>query len=209
MTASPVLAAETWPTNGHLIADVARLYLRPDDLVLDPTWGRGKWWTRYQPARLIRHDLHTLDGVDFRNLPEANGSFDVVAFDPPYVAMGGRTTSGLGQMMDAYGMRDAPATPQQLWKVIVDGLDEINRVLKPRGLLLMKCQDYVWSGRLQPVTYWAIDMQAFYDCELVDRFEHVTKPRPQPTTNRDGTPRRQVHARRNLSTLLVFRKACS
>jgi hypothetical protein len=41
---------------------------------------------------------------------------------------------------------------------------------------------------------------------MVDRLEMVGGARPQPKKNLDGSPRRQVHAHRNLSSLLVFRK---
>lgn len=42
MSEAPVLAFDKYPTNGHLIAAVARLgHLRPDDLVLDASYGEG------------------------------------------------------------------------------------------------------------------------------------------------------------------------
>lgn len=79
-----VLATTRWPTNADLIRDCAGLgYLRDDWRTLDPTWGRGRWWTKWRPSDLIAHDLR-LDGVDFRHLPHRDGEFDCVAFDPPY-----------------------------------------------------------------------------------------------------------------------------
>src|SRR5688572_3505485 len=76
-------------TNGPLLAAAAQLWIGPDDLVVDVTYGKGNFWTRYRPGRLVTHDL-ALDGVDFRHLPEAPGSVDVVVFDPPYIPQGGR-----------------------------------------------------------------------------------------------------------------------
>jgi hypothetical protein len=55
-------------SNAHLIATIAPLYIMPTDVVPDPTYGEGKWWTDYRPEHLICHDL-ALDGVDFRHLP--------------------------------------------------------------------------------------------------------------------------------------------
>jgi hypothetical protein len=73
-----------WKNNATLIADgVAPLYLPADAVVLDPTYGKGGFWKKYRPPKLIAHDLK-LDGVDFTALPEADDSVDVVAFDPPY-----------------------------------------------------------------------------------------------------------------------------
>lgn len=197
----PVLAAGTWRTNGELLADVARLYIDLDhDRVLDPTWGQGNWWTVVEPTHFIRHDLHTLDGVDFTDLPEATSSVDVVAFDPPYVPPGGRSTSTVDYYTGSrYGMATTPATPPELRELIAQGLAEMHRVLRAGGRLLVKCQDYINGNQLQPGTKWVIDdTLALGGFRYEDRFEFIAGTRPQPPG------RRQLHARRNLSTLLVF-----
>lgn len=83
-----IFAATPWRNNAELIRDIAELgYIKKDDYTLDPTYGRGKWWDLWRPDNLVIHDLYTVDGVDFRELPEADGTFDVVAYDPPYVCM--------------------------------------------------------------------------------------------------------------------------
>lgn len=195
-----VLAAHCWPSNAELIADVANLgYVRPQDSTLDMTYGKGVWWRKFRPDHLVFHDLR-LDGVDFRCLPEESASFDVVAFDPPYVCVGGRATSGVEDMYDRYGLIDAPSTPSALQCLIDDGLAEAARVVRSKGVVLVKCQDYVSSGQLWSGTHRTLTRAMGLGLTLVDRFEHYsTTPRPQPTG------RKQVHARRNLSTLFVLR----
>lgn len=196
-----ILAATAWPKNADLIADVARLgYLNRDDYVVDPTYGRGKWWTIWRPDRLVAHDID-IDGVDFRRLPHIAETFDVVAFDPPYVSVGGRSTTGLPDFHDRYGMDDAPKSPADLQRLIDGGLTEAWRVVRPGGIVLVKCQDYVSSGKLWPGTHRTLSAAYDFGFELLDRLEHVSlKPRPQPKG------RRQVHARRNLSTLFVLKR---
>lgn len=191
-----IMAAASWPTNADLIADVARLYFSEVETVLDVTYGRGAWWRKYHPPILLAHDLYNLDGVDFRNLPEAADAVEVIAFDPPYVSMGGRETSTLPDMTDRYGMLNAPRTPSDLRFYIREGLEECARVSS--HLILVKCQDYISSGRYQPATHWLLEDAGKLGLEILDRFEHITRPRPQPPG------RRQVHARRNLSTLFVL-----
>lgn len=207
----PVLAATRWTSNAELIADVHRLgYIRDDDLVLDPTYENGVWWKRYRPEKLTTFNRRE-DGSDFRALTITSHQFDVVAYDPPYVCIGGRRTSTIQAMHNRYGMNEGGfedpdfRTPAELQQLINDGLTEMVRVVKPRGIVLCKCQDYISSGTFWPGTHHTLSHALTLGCELVDRLEMVTSPRPQPTTNSDGTPRRQVHARRNLSTLFVLR----
>jgi hypothetical protein len=204
----PVLAAHRWPNNAALIRDVARLrYLRKDWVTLDPTYGRGNWWKLWRPDTLICHDLYNLDGIDFRQLPEPDECFDAIAYDPPYVSVGGRKTTSMPGMHDAYGLTAAPRTPAELQTMIDDGLKEMMRVLKPGGVCLVKCQDYVSSGKLWIGTHHTLTHALDVGFRCVDRFEHIGTPRPQPKRKRaDGERVRQHHARRNLSTLFVLER---
>lgn len=120
---------------------------------------------------------------------------------------GGRDTSGIVEMDDRYGLKDAPKTPFAVQCTINDGLRELKRVVRPGGLILAKCQPYISSGKFWAGTHktWAYAMSLGY--EQVDEFVHVGHYRPQPSnrTRADGQPAVQQHARNNASTLFVFR----
>ena len=197
MSDAPILASGSWPTNAELIADVAKLYLDESWRILDPTHGKGIWWKKWRPRELVTHDIRQ-DGVDFRSLPHRDAEFDAVAFDPPYVCVGGRKTTTIEDMHDRYGLTDAPKSPAELQDLINAGLAECLRVCKPGRPVLVKVQDYVSSGKLWIGTHHTLTHALKLGATLTDRFEHVTSIRPQPPG------RRQVHARRNLSTLCVF-----
>ena len=197
-----ILAADTYKTNSDLMIACRELgYLSDEDLVVDVTFGKGTWWKKHVPLHLIAHDL--LDGCDFRHLPYLDDTFDRLAFDPPYVAVGGRSTSTIPGFNEAYGLVDVPKTVKGLHKLIVEGLLEAHRVLKPKGLVLFKCMSYVTSGQYTRQGEDAIRaVEDFF--RVKDELIYLRKPGPQPTVNLDGSARVQRHARRNFSTLYIL-----
>lgn len=205
-----VLAATAWNTNADLILACVELgYLNDTDQVLDPTYGKGNWWRKWQPTHFWGVDIDPAkapSGVaDFRALPLHDASFDVVAYDPPYVCLGGRKTSGLPEFNDRYGLTAAPRTPKLLQELINDGLTECARVVKPKGVVLVKCADYISGGKLWLGTHWTLTHALELGLLCQDRMEMVaTRRRAQPPM-RNGKPFIQQHAGRNLSTLFVFR----
>lgn len=188
-----------WKSNAHLIAEgvVPLGYIRDTDVVVDVTYGRGLWWSDYRPEHLIAHDI-AHDNIDFRDLPEESSSVDVVVFDPPYIAMGGRATSTLGDFADRYGLIDAPKNPEELSAYIAGGLAECVRIVKPSGIILAKSADYVSSGKLYMGTHALVADALALGLSVVDYFVVVASPRAQPHS-------RQVHARHPVSYLHVLR----
>lgn len=205
-----VLSAQPWPTNADLIYDVAQLgYLRDTDIILDPTYGRGLWWKRWTPGTLVALDRKTDPDWDFRTMTRfSDETFDVVAFDPPYVAQGGRKTVGAGakDFTDRFGLDDCAATPADVSFDIQRGIHASYRVLKPGGVMLLKCKNYVSSGQLWPGAHLAWTDAVDCGFKYVDEFTMIAGTGPQPSKNLDGTDRRQVHARQNASVLMIFRK---
>jgi hypothetical protein len=197
---TPIAAATAWRTNGEMIADVARLgYLHQEWRTLDPTWGRGTWWTKWRPNDLVAHDKYTLDGIDFRHLPYEDASFAAIVFDPPYQATGGRKTSTIKAMHDRYGMDcDDTRTPAKVQATIDGGLTEMRRLAEPRGFVLAKCAIGVTGGRLRPHTHATYNHAMDLGFEYVDELELLHGPTPQ-------SQKTQRHARQWRSTLFVFR----
>ena len=185
--------------NGPLIAAAATLWISDTDKVLDVTYGKGNFWTEFQPEHFTSHDL-AIDGVDFRNLPESDGSVDVLVFDPPYIPQGGRDTSTIQDFLSAYGLHDAPKTDVDLFVWIGEGITEACRVLAPRGRLFVKCADFVHGGKYIPGRHRIVELAELAELEQVDEFVHFSGTGPQP-------PRpRQLHSRRAHSFLCVFQK---
>lgn len=187
--------------NGPLVAQFARLYIRPDDLVADVTWGRGLFWTKYQhPGPFIAHDLG-LDGVDFRHLPEQDATVDVLVADPPHGAQGGRTTSSTPDFLARYGLAAAATrTPSGVFELYASGLKEWARVTRPGGLIAVKCSNGVTSARKR----WAHEHVVHTAQALgLERWDEMLLVRPSPGPQ--PKHRRQEHTYNQHSFLCVFR----
>lgn len=195
---SDIVAAAPRTTNADLIVDCRDLdYLRPDDLTLDATFGRGTWWTRWAPERLVTSDLAAgapMLRADFTRLPFPDRTFDAVAYDPPYKLNGTPDTET--DVDERYGVGRSTRWQDRM-ELMRDGLADCARVA--RRTLLVKCQDQVCSGQVRWQTLAMIDAAEVRGFDLVDML-HMLGGRPQPAG------RRQVHARRNYSTLLVFQR---
>lgn len=177
---------------------------------MDLTHNTGKWWKVWRPPVLVANDIDPGYGQFHEDYRERVGwqsdLFDLVAFDPHYQSQGGRKTSTVKAMNDAYGRGLSAKSPAENQEWINLGLAEAVRICKPHGVVLVKVMDYISSGKLWLGTYRTIDHALTLPVEVEAIYTHVGKPGPQPQVNLDGSPRRQVHPRSNASTLLVLRK---
>lgn len=139
----PTLQSIIAGDNSALIAACAPLYLTGS--VLDVTYGGGVWWRRFKPQPFAFHDL-ALDGVDFRELPHADRSWDTVCFDPPYVPSRAAHTASphvKGRFRESYGLNTIRRRAD-LEQLVADSLGECARVA--RRWVLAKCCDYAENG---------------------------------------------------------------
>lgn len=187
--------------NSDLIAKVAEVgYLRKEDRILDPTYGKGNFWKRWKPGprgQLVGLDLATT-GDDFRNIHYQDQTFEVVVFDPPY-KLNGKPTPAEDRRYGTHERTD----PSVRMALACAGIAECLRVTMVGGLLLVKCQDQVCYGRVwwqtMAFTQAAVDEGAVLE-DMVHLLPKNGVGRPQPAG------RRQVHFRRIYSTLLILRK---
>ena len=185
-----------------MIAEAARLgYL--EGHVLDCTYGRGVFWKRWRPEKLTTHDLR-LDGVDFRDLPHPDGTFDTSVIDGPYKLNGTGSEPDVRYGVDTYDGWEGRH------RLIREGVTECARVTRLRGYVLVKCQAQVCGGAIRWQDREFADHGESIGLTLVDRFDLLGKGREQPQrTRKDGTPTRQHHAYGRPSTLLVMRKTAN
>lgn len=194
----PVLGSVFVGSNADLIAAVAPLYLTGS--VLDVTYGDGKWWTRFQPEPFTFHDLHKVDGVDFRHLPHEARAFTTVCFDPPYVASGSAATNHeAGEFRARYGIdrETGYGHEGELLELIVAGLAECARVAQ--RWVLVKCMEFTSSRRFHDMPQLVKTAALILGLVTHDVIVHHTGP--GVGGHNIWTP---VRARRHHSYLLVF-----
>lgn len=131
-----------------------RLYARPGQTIVDPTYGNGRFWKNVDPSLYDAHltDL-SRDGVDLRALPHKDESVDVVVLDPPYRYTPAKNkkqedSDGHGKVDGLYNLQAAKLTnTAQVIDLYVAGFREADRVLRQGGFLFVKCQDTVQDGK--------------------------------------------------------------
>lgn len=195
----PVYAFGERFTNADLVVDLNVLGYFPGS-VLDVTYGAGRWWNKFRPDGLVGCDLNPARSpfgrsVDFCDLPFDDCSFDTVVFDPPY-KLNGKSHNFADD--DSYGVGGDFVSAADRMSLIGRGLDECCRVAS--RFVVLKCQDQVTSGHMVWQTRVFSDrVEAFGGFRLVDSLM-VRGYRKQPGN------KRQVHAHRDYSTCLVFKK---
>ena len=131
----------------EIIKDICNLY-KIDRIHLDPTYSKGVFYKNLKTLDPVEKfdlfpALEKVKKASSENLPFENSSINNVMFDPPFLV--GYTTGALtGKMGNRFtGFRYI----RDLWEYYENSLKEFSRILKPKGVLIFKCQDTVSSGK--------------------------------------------------------------
>ena len=216
--------------NDEVFKDILSLFVPVGSSIADVTFGQGVFWNK---VNLEDYDLHPSDlflkpgvmrkfqhlnpqsGIDCKNLPYTDSSFDALVLDPPYMEsfyrnqktqVGGTGTHD--SFRQAYSSGECLEQSDSSCKyhdavtsVYIQAGKEAYRVLREKGVLIVKCQDEV-SANKQRLTHVEIisayEQMGFYTEDL-----YVVVRTNKPVVSR---VLKQVHARKNHSYFLVFRK---
>lgn len=177
--------------NSGLIKNVSDLHFKKNDRIADVTYGRGAFWNNIDKSKFKIVGTDLKDGVDFRNLPYENDSFDHSVIDPPYARI-----SNLKGMVDCYNTSKS-TTHQEIIDLYVGGLKELIRITKSGGFILCKCQDEVYGGKQQWSHIEIYNIATELGLYPKDLFILVNTKNPKPNY-------KQQHARKNHSYLWIF-----
>ena len=192
-------------TNEDVFPEVLSLYVPEGSRVADVTYGRGVFWKQVdlKAYELEASDLKT--GTDCRALPYNAADFDAVVFDPPYMHTPGGTAHNGHQNFENYYANNEALGEKKYHEAVLDlyfrAASEAWRVLRPSGIYIVKCQDEVCANKQRLTHVEIINELEGRGFVVEDLFVVVRRNKP-------GVSRllRQVHARKNHSYFLVFRK---
>jgi len=131
----------------EIISDIIKLHV-PAGIDLDPTYSKGNFYNQGMIDKpkiksdlypkfddVIESDACKLDFVD-------DNSLGCIMFDPPFIAGHTKKVSGIiGERFHGFPY------VKDLWEWYDLCLAEFYKKLKPKGVLIFKCQDTVSSGK--------------------------------------------------------------
>jgi SAM-dependent methyltransferase len=163
-----------------------------DPLVLDVTWGAGRFWQKNEGLRVVGLDILPSAEVqaDHHQLPICPESVDVVVYDPPHILRNVDVGEFRQSVHHLYNLALAPNTCRFFY--------EAARVLHPGGVVIAKLSDEVSKGR------W-LTIDAFHaakDAGLTP-FDVVIKKRGRAIINRS---QKQHRARKCHCFYWIYKK---
>ncbi|GAB4418539.1 MAG: hypothetical protein Fur0044_14590 [Anaerolineae bacterium] len=156
--------------------------------------------------RPLNHKISIDILADSCNLPYGSATLDAVVFDPPYMHTPGGTAHVNHQNYEAYYRNNlANGSEKKYHDAVLElyflAAQEAYRVLKPKGVYIVKCQDEVCAGKQRLTHVEIINALFTYGFTIEDLFVLLRTGKP-------GVSRllKQKHARKNHSYFLVFIK---
>jgi hypothetical protein len=195
-------------TNDLIFPTILSLYVEPGSKVADVTYGKGVFWKQIPKNMYNLKPTDINKGIDCRNLPYKDGSMDCVVLDPPYMHTPGGTAHHNHQNYENYYANNSSNNGNTkkyhdaILELYFQAALEAKRVLRAEGIFIVKCIDEVCANR-----------QRLTHVELINEFEKdgfITEDLfVVVRNNRPGVSRilKQVHARKNHSFFIVFRKS--
>ena len=183
--------------NSELFPDILELYCKDGDTIADVTYGKGVFWKHIDKSKYTLHFSDIQNGIDYNNLPYGDLSIDALVLDPPYMGHNGGKTYATARNYNV----DVKKYDKKYIDVLYNGgISEAKRVLVKKGLLIIKCQDEIQSGK-----------QNLNHCKIIDNCTNegfivedifILVQKNTPIMRHDY----QIHARKNHSYFIVFRK---
>ena len=187
----------------EILENIIRLYIPSGGIECDSTFGNGNFYKRISVPRYA-YDLNPRNGAEYgdsRNLPLADESISSLMFDPPFLATKGKSLqTDKGNIINRrFGVYP---TEKELHDFYTESIKEGSRVLKKDGILIVKCQDKVSSGKQYMSHVYIFNEATRLGFVVKDLFILLAKNRWVA----DWQKKNQQHARKYHCYFWVFQK---
>ncbi|WP_020603300.1 hypothetical protein [Spirosoma spitsbergense] len=183
----------------EILNSILTLFVSGQTFDCDATYGYGEFYKEIaRPEHCFDIDPKKPEATrgDSRNLPLPSSSIKSLMFDPPFVVSNPKTGSE-AIMARKYGGYKNITDLRAHYK---NSLDEFARVLRPRGILVFKCQDFAHGRSNYFIHDEIMSMARESGFKAVDLFILLAKNRAK------GAWDHQNCARKFHSYFWVFRK---
>ncbi len=180
----------------EIINNILQLYNNSKPIDFDPCYNLGMFYKDNKVcAPRFKSDIKPLlPGVaklDVQYLPFED-KFNCIIFDPPFIVSGKS-----GKMAQRYG---AFESVNELKEFYINSFISLQRALKKKGLLIVKCQDFVNGRRNYFMIDFVFKLAREYGFKILDLFVLLSKTRPTRIV-------KQQHARKYHCYFIVLKKS--
>ena len=137
----PVIKSISY-SNTEILENINFLYLNNKGFELDPTYSKGNFYKDF-PQPKHKSDLiprfDDVEKADFTDLKFNDSSIESICFDPPFLYRPSKTVNN--SKINQKTKFSYYQTFGDLLKNYQSALDELHRILQPKGILAFKCQD--------------------------------------------------------------------
>jgi len=131
--------------NAEAIKRISEIYIPTGSLVLDATFGKGRFWAELLDAEItvVAQDINPALALDvcgdFRRLPFHDQVFDVGVFDPPYYGHGTAIKEQAAASASRQNVWFVNPEQEPIRNLYLKGLMELSRVVRNKGIIVVKC----------------------------------------------------------------------
>lgn len=184
----------------EIIKNILKLHVPGGVIDCDPTYSKGNFYKSIEPPELKFDKYPQSPNVVescATNLPLENNSINCLVFDPPFLIAGNRKTTK-SKMTNRFSYFKSDLELREFYQ---KSLLEFHRILKSKGILIFKCQDYTSCGKQYLQHVFIINEAEKLGFRVKDLFVLLAKNRMT-----GGLWKQQLHARKFHSYFLVLEK---
>lgn len=189
----------------EILKNILYLYNQSKTFQVDPCYSKGNFYKEINRPEFCFDIFPAYDYVekcDCRHLPFDRETIKSIIYDPPFLATTGKSLTSDDNNNIINKRFGVYPSELELFRFYEDSIKEFSRILVESGLLVIKCQDKISSGKQYISHKIILDYCEKYGFYCEDLFVLLAKN----CLVADWQAKNQKHARKFHSYFLVLRK---